>query len=164
MKFEPELLGYQRRAISFIKERMNSALWADMGLGKTVSTLTALVQLRAEFDMYKTLVVAPLRVARKVWADEINEWDHLKHLRCSVICGTPKQRLAAIAADADIYCVNRENFAWLCQQFVIREHGRLKQMTGSDRCVRCDGIDGEHDPACPMAKMIRDIAAEARDE
>jgi SNF2 family DNA or RNA helicase len=89
-----------------------------MGLGKTVSTLTALSDLRESLDVYKTLVVAPKRVARKTWSDEILEWAHLNHLTVSIAVGTEKQRLAALDAEADIHLINRENCEWLFNQFV----------------------------------------------
>lgn len=88
-----------------------------MGLGKTVITLTAIDKLiNDEFLIRKVLVVAPLRVARSTWPNEIKKWDHLQNLKYSVVLGTPKERMAALSADADIYIINRENLPWLLQQ------------------------------------------------
>ena len=87
-----------------------------MGLGKTVSTLTAFSELQL-LDTEKMLVIAPLNVAKDTWADEITKWEHLKHLRVSKILGTPKQRIVALRQDADIYITNKENTKWLCEQY-----------------------------------------------
>lgn len=115
------LYPYQHRAIEFIKKHPNCALWVDMGLGKTVSALTAFADMFHSFDVDKALVVAPLRVARQVWADEIDEWSHLQGLRVSKIVGTEQQRLRAMDATADIYTINREQVAWLEEQII---HGK----------------------------------------
>ena len=74
------LHSYQRRAVSFIQDRRRCGLFLDMGLGKTTSTLTAISDLRDSFLIHKVLIIAPLRVANSVWAQEAQKWDHLKHL------------------------------------------------------------------------------------
>ena len=84
-----------------------------MGGGKTVSTLTALDTLSLVEEVLPALVLAPLRVARSTWPEEVKKWPHLAHLRVSVITGTPKQRERALAAEADIYCTNYDNLVWL---------------------------------------------------
>ena len=85
---------YQRFAIDFIKEHTNAAVFLDMGLGKTVITLTALDALLFDsFEVSRVLVVCPLRVAKTTWPQEIAKWDHLRHLRYSVVVGTPKERV-----------------------------------------------------------------------
>lgn len=89
------------------------ALWMPMGGGKTVTTLTALDHLSLLEDVFPVLVLAPLRVARSTWPEEVKKWPHLQHLRVSVITGTPKQRERALAKDADIYCTNYDNLVWL---------------------------------------------------
>jgi SNF2 family DNA or RNA helicase len=86
-----------------------------MGTGKTVSTLTALDQLALAEPVYPALVLAPLRVARSTWPSEVKKWDHLAHIRFSVITGSPKERLAALKADADVYTMNYENLEWLVE-------------------------------------------------
>ncbi|HCT0376707.1 TPA: DEAD/DEAH box helicase, partial [Staphylococcus pseudintermedius] len=91
-------------------------LFLDMGLGKTVSTLTAFSDLQL-LDTNKMLVIAPLNVAKDTWADEIDKWEHLKHLRVSKVLGSPKQRIAALNKEADIYVTNKENTKWLCDQY-----------------------------------------------
>ena len=118
MLHRKDMRAYQARLVWFIREHMNCALWVDMGLGKTVSTLTALSDLLDSFDVNKILVVGPKRVVRKTWTDEINDWSHLNHLTTSVVLGTAKQRLAALDVDADIHLINRENLTWLYDQFV----------------------------------------------
>lgn len=111
------LHGYQRTAVDHIKEHADSALFLDMGLGKTVSTLTAIADLINFFEVSKVLIVAPKRVAEMTWGDEVENWKHLTGLRISVIKGTAKQREAAARADADIYTVSRDNLVWLLQMW-----------------------------------------------
>ena len=90
-----------------------SALWMPMGGGKTVTTLTALDNLSMVEDVFPALVLAPLRVARSTWPEEVKKWPHLAHIRVSVITGTAKQRERALAEEADIYCTNYDNLVWL---------------------------------------------------
>ncbi|WP_350501856.1 SNF2-related protein, partial [Acinetobacter baumannii] len=85
-----------------------------MGLGKTVSTLTAIdLLLNDYFDANRVLVIAPLRVADDTWAREIEKWDHLQHLRISKVLGAAEIRRRALKTEADIYIINRENVEWL---------------------------------------------------
>lgn len=112
MKFKPH--NYQRTAIKHIIDNNFAALFMEMGLGKTVTTLTAIDILKNEYlDANKVLVIAPKRVAEHTWANECEKWNHLKHLKVSKILGTEKQRKEAMAVSADIYVINRENVAWL---------------------------------------------------
>lgn len=113
-----DLYAYQRHAVEFIKQRKNSALWVDMGLGKTASTLTAFSDMQDSLDAHKMLVVAPKRVARKVWSDEIKTWEHLKHLRVSRIVGSAEECFAALKAPADVYTIGRDRVSWLYAQFI----------------------------------------------
>lgn len=114
MKFVPH--DYQKYAVEYIKSHPVTALFLDMGLGKTVTTLTAIRDLMYDtFEVRRVLVVAPLRVAMDTWPEEIRKWDHLKDLTCSVVMGTVAERRRALQRDADIYIVNRENLAWLCE-------------------------------------------------
>ena len=115
MKYIPH--KYQQLAERHIYQTPRCGLFLEMGLGKTVVTLTAINNLIYDsFEISKALVIAPLRVAEDTWSRESEKWDHLKHLRISKILGTLKQRRKAIAADADIYIVNRENVVWLCNE------------------------------------------------
>lgn len=111
------LYAYQHRAIKHLKAHPKSALWVDMGLGKTVSTLTAFADAMRGFESRRMLVVAPLRVARDVWADEVKAWSHLHGLTVSCMVGTRQQRLDAFRTGADIHCINRERLAWLFSGF-----------------------------------------------
>jgi len=114
MRFEPH--GYQRHAIDWILEHPACALFLEMGLGKTVITLTAIDQLlNDQFEVSRVLVIAPLRVAETTWSGETSKWDHLKHLRISKILGDRQERETAIEAKADIWVINRENVAWLVE-------------------------------------------------
>lgn len=113
MIFKPH--PYQKAAINRIIRDKACGLLLDMGLGKTVITLTAISGLLVLEDVHKVLVIAPLQTARNTWPDEVAKWNHTKWMRVSLILGTAEQRLAALAADADIYVINRENVQWLCE-------------------------------------------------
>lgn len=108
---------YQKYAIEFIKEHPVAAILLDMGMGKTSLTLTAIYELMYErFEISKVLIVAPLRVARNTWSDEIKKWDHLNGLKYSIVVGTAAERKRALMKEADIYIINRENVPWLVEQ------------------------------------------------
>jgi SNF2 family DNA or RNA helicase len=112
MKYVPR--KYQMYTTSRIISDPINGLLLDMGLGKTVSSLTAINDLIFDYlSTDKWLVVAPKRVAQTVWTDEILKWDHLKHLKISQVLGTERQRKEALKAKADIYIINRDNVAWL---------------------------------------------------
>ena len=115
MKYEPH--SYQKYATNFIERNSIAALLLDMGLGKTSITLTALNNLLFDyFDVHRILVVAPLRVARTTWSDEIEKWDHLSNLTFAIAVGTEKERIAALGQKADITMINRENLQWLIEK------------------------------------------------
>jgi SNF2 family DNA or RNA helicase len=115
---ESDLHDYQKVAIQHIMENTHCGLFLDMGLGKTVSTLTAIQKLiYEELDIDNALVIAPKRVAESVWSAEIDKWDHLNDLKISKIIGTPKQRMAALRVKADIYMLGRDNTAWLVGEY-----------------------------------------------
>ena len=107
------LHAYQNRSIEFIKKKRRCGLWISMGLGKTTSTLTAILDLFEDFSIGKVLIIAPLRVANSVWKQEARKWKHLQNLRISICTGSERQRLAALQMDADVYVINRENVDWL---------------------------------------------------
>nr|DAO76204.1 MAG TPA: Chromatin remodeling complex ATPase [Caudoviricetes sp.] len=112
MNFSPH--NYQAFAINYIETHPIAAVLLDMGLGKTVISLTAIADLLFDsFEAHRILVVAPLRVARDTWPAEIAKWEHLQHLTYAVCVGTPKERRAALMAEADITILNRENLGWL---------------------------------------------------
>ena len=106
--------AYQERATAFVVHNRYTALFLDMGLGKTVATLTALQQLKEDYmEIDKTLVIAPKSVARNTWTGESHKWDHLRDLKVSVVMGTDRQRRRALEAEADVYVINRDNVTWL---------------------------------------------------
>ena len=112
MQYEPH--EYQAYATNYIVDHPISALLLDMGLGKTVITLSALFDLLFDsFLSHKVLVVAPLRVGLISWPDELKKWEHLHFLKSSVVIGTEMERLKALNTEADIYIINRENLEWL---------------------------------------------------
>lgn len=115
MRYAPH--DYQTYAIDYIETHHIATVFLDMGLGKTSITLTAINDLLFDsFEVHKVLVVAPLRVARDTWTAEIDKWDHLQNLICSVAVGTESQRRSAFMRKADIYIINRENIQWLVEE------------------------------------------------
>lgn len=116
---EADLHKYQRACVKHIITHPFCGLFIDMGLGKTVSTLTAINYLMFDYlEINSVLVIAPKRVAESVWQEEAEKWDHLKHLRFSKIIGTQKQRIHAITeTKADVYIISRDNVAWLCAMY-----------------------------------------------
>lgn len=114
MNFKPH--DYQTYAIDYIEEHPIAAVLLDMGLGKTVISLTAIADLLFDsFLAHRILVVAPLRVARDTWPAELEKWSHLKNLTFTVAVGSVKERRAALMTAADITIINRENLGWLIE-------------------------------------------------
>ena len=113
MKYIPH--GYQSYATEFILNHPVAAILLQMGLGKSVITLTAMQELFRRGEIRKALVIAPLRVARDTWPEEIRKWDHLRGLKFSVAVGTADERKQAIALSPQITLINRENVPWLVQ-------------------------------------------------
>lgn len=112
MKYKPH--NYQQFATDFILNQSICCLMLDMGLGKTVITLTALWQLALDsFDVSKVLVIAPKRVAEDTWPKELAKWEHLTGLTFSLVLGSAAERKAALQRKAFLYIINRENVAWL---------------------------------------------------
>lgn len=110
---ESRLLPYQRRIVDHICDHPAAMVWADMGLGKTVSTLTAISKVLDNLRANGVLVVAPLRVIQTVWRQEAAKWEHTRHLRFSLIHGDQNQRMTALWRKADVYLINYENLTWL---------------------------------------------------
>lgn len=112
-----KLHDYQRVAMEWILDHEKCGLFLDMGMGKTVSSLTAVEVLRDDYlDIGKVLVIAPKRVAEDTWPSEVDKWAHLQDLTVSKILGPPAERRRAIQADADVYIVSRDNVAWLVDE------------------------------------------------
>ena len=104
---------YQQAAIRWILKNPRCGLLLDMGLGKSVITLTAVQQLMDYCEVSRTLVVAPKKVAETTWTAEAEKWEHLKGLRVVKVMGTKKQRKLALASKADVYVIGRDSFVWL---------------------------------------------------
>ena len=148
MKYTPH--AYQKRAIDFIIDTPKCALFLDMGLGKSVITLTAIQQLMEDYlEIRKVLIVAPKSVARNTWPAELRKWDHLKGLRYSLVMGTAAQRKRAIDADADIYIVNRENLTWMVN------YCDLELVSWPYNCVVLDESSSFKNPQARRYKSIR---------
>ena len=159
MHFSP--YPYQERSIDFIVDHPKCALLLDMGLGKTVCTLSAISILKL-IDVSRILVIAPIRVAKSTWPSEIEKWDETRALTYSVVVGTPKQRLAALSKQTDIYIINRENVVWLTENVpfnfdmvVIDELSSFKNQKSKrfralrkyiHRCKRVVGLTGTPAP------------------
>lgn len=143
-----DLHQYQNRFVEFIKEKKRCAGWLDLGLGKTTSTLTAITDLKDGFAVNKVLIIAPLRVANSVWAQECEKWTHLKHFSVSVATGSERQRIAALCVDADIYAINSENVPWLVEHY--------KQKWPFD-CVVIDEASSFKNPSSQRFKALKKV-------
>jgi len=117
MRTRAELRHYQVRTSAFQIEQERTLCALKMGMGKTASTLTTIHDLIDACVITKALVIAPLRVANSVWAQEAKEWEHLKDLKFKICTGTEQKRLAALHHDADVYVINRENVVWLVKHY-----------------------------------------------
>lgn len=116
MQFIPH--NYQTFCIEKLLELPAVGLFLDMGLGKTVTTLTAIKELKYyRFQVYKVLVIAPKKVAEATWSKEAAKWDHLQCLRVSTVLGSRTKRERALACPADVYVINRENVEWLVDYY-----------------------------------------------
>lgn len=147
MIYEPH--GYQDHATEHIVKNPGAGLFMEMGLGKTVATLTAVDLLMNEyFDVSKTLVIAPKRVAEYTWITETAKWDHLSHLKLSLVLGTERQRKEALKAKADIYVINRENVVWL-----VAQYGTAFPFD----CVVIDELSSFKSPKAARFKALRQI-------
>ena len=141
-----DLHEYQHKAIAFIKSEKRCALYLDMGLGKTVSTLTAVNDLLDGCAVRRVLIVAPLRVANSVWRQESAKWSHLAHLRVSVCTGSERERMAALMTTADVYVINRENIEWL-----VTHYGKKWPFD----CVVIDESDSFKNPSSKRFKALK---------
>lgn len=132
--------AYQHQIIAHAQDVPRCGIWAGMGLGKTTSTLTALINQALVEDVFPALVIAPLRVAQSTWPDEVAKWSHLSSIRVSPIVGSVAERRAALRQPAEIYTINYENLPWLIEQLgegwkfrtvVADESTKLKGFRGS---------------------------------
>lgn len=119
MQFKPH--DYQQQVIKYICDHPQAAIFLDMGLGKTASTLSALTQLMYDsFEVTRALIIAPKRVAATTWPDEIQKWGHTRHLPYALATGTAKERKKALNQRAPITIINRENIVWLVDQYGVK--------------------------------------------
>lgn len=147
MEFVPH--DYQSYCIEYIRTHPVAALFLDMGLGKTVITLTALRSLiYDEPAVSKVLVIAPLRVARCTWPDEVRKWDHLRDLSISVIVGDARTREKALRTKALIYVVNRENVKWLIDYYIDK---------WDFDCVVVDELSSFKNPSSQRFRALRKV-------
>ena len=146
---------YQEAAKQWILDHKRCGLFLEMGLGKTVITLTAVKELIEDFAVSKVLVIAPLRVAMTVWAEEARKWDHLQGLRIVKALGDARTREAALRVDADIYVINRENVAWLVN------HQAKTKVWPFDMLV-IDELSGFKSPKAERFKALRRVLPAVR--
>lgn len=119
-----QLHPYQHRLSTFIADTPRAMAWVDMGLGKTIATLTAFLALQDTIQTFGALVLAPLRVCELVWEQEIAKWEHTKHLTVSRLYGPPKQRRAGLQQRADVYLLNYDNLTWFLKElFAMHQQG-----------------------------------------
>ena len=115
MLTESNMHEYQKACVEHIIDNRFCGVFLDMGLGKTVSTLTAVNYLMNDYcEINSVLIIAPKRVAESVWQEEAEKWAHLRHLRFSKIIGPEAKRICALKTKAEIYIISRDNVAWLC--------------------------------------------------
>lgn len=120
------LHNYQRAAVEHIIKHKYCGLFLDLGLGKTVSTLTAIEDLMFDWlEINSVLVIAPKRVVESVWEEEASKWKHLKHLRFSKIIGRAEKRKEALRKSADVYVISRDNIDWLCDLYDVHHGNKL---------------------------------------
>ncbi len=119
---EKHLHPYQAFCVGFIETHPACGIFLDMGLGKTSIALTAIEHLLHDsFEVSRILIIAPLRVARDTWLNELAKWAHLRNLRMERVIGSPKERVAALSRKAELYIINRENVEWLVKHYAGRK-------------------------------------------
>ena len=150
MQYKPH--DYQKYAQQFIIEHKACALLLDLGLGKTVITLSALWELIFDyFDIDRVLIIAPIRVAKTTWPSEIQKWDHLNGLSFSVAVGTPEQRSTAVKRHSLITIINREQVDWLVES-------KLFDFRGC--CIVCDELSSFKNPKSKRFKALRKVRSQ----
>lgn len=115
MRTSDDLHPYQKRAVNFQCSVPQTAMWMDMGLGKTIVTLTSIQHLQASGYLRGVIIVAPIRVCRLVWRQEALKWSHTADMKFSVVLGTKDQRARALMSPADVHLINYENLRWLSE-------------------------------------------------
>jgi SNF2 family DNA or RNA helicase len=143
-----KLHGYQQKAVNFQCTHPYSALWLDMGLGKTAITLTTIAHLLNTGFLTGVVIVAPIRVCRLVWRQEALKWQHTKHLKFSMVTGTKDQRTRALLQKADIYLINYENLGWVSETLQT-------YFIAKDRPLPFDGIVYDEISKCKNSSTNR---------
>ena len=147
MLYRSDLHPYQRNAVPFMRDRPAAACWLDMGLGKTVITLTAVADLLLLGEADMAFIFAPIRVIQTVWRQEAKKWDQTKHLKFSLVYGTEKQRCDALRKRADVYLVNYENTLWFLRV--------LRTMPGFPKGIRVLILDESSKMKAPNTKRFK---------
>lgn len=140
---------YQERMRQWVVEHPRCLLFAEMGLGKTVVTLTALQDLVDSWEVSRVLVVAPAKVAESTWSDEAEKWSHLR-LQVTAVRGTPEQRRRQLADGAEVHVISRDSFVWLCNEW---EKGQCPFDT-----VVIDELTGFKAPSSLRGKAMRRLS------
>jgi len=117
-----DLHNYQAKMIDWMMSNKRCALWAGVGLGKTVTALTAVEQLIRKKETSRVLIIAPLRVAKFVWPSEMQKWNHLKNMGCTVIHGGRKERERLLKSDHRVHIINKENVVWIVDELSKQRH------------------------------------------
>lgn len=153
MKTKHDLDPYQVYGKRYIKTKKRCCIWLDLGLGKTIVTLTAIEELFDSFDVLKVLVVAPKKVALNTWVDEPKEWQHTQHLAVQPVVGTKKQRERALTKDAHIYTINFESFTWLVNEYV--DNWSFDMMVIDEACNIKDHTTNVFDAALRVMTKVK---------
>ena len=143
-----QLHEYQRNMVNFQCTRPNSMIWADMGLGKSVVTLTSIAHLLNTGFLRGVVIVAPIRVIRLVWRQEAARWTHTKHLTFSMLTGTRDQRTRALLRPANVYLINFENLQWLAETLAT-------YYTGKDKPLPFNGVVWDEISKCKNSSTQR---------
>ena len=145
----PDILhDYQKRAVNFQCSMPTTMLWLDMGLGKTVITLTSIAHLLNTGFLRGVVIVAPIRVIRLVWRQEAARWTHTKHLTFSMLTGTRDQRTRALLRPANVYLINFENLQWLAETLAT-------YYTGKDKPLPFNGVVWDEISKCKNSSTQR---------
>jgi hypothetical protein len=146
MRQKSELRHYQERIAAFLYEHDEAIGVARPGGGKTVAALTAIEELIRDKHIRHALVIAPKRVARAVWPDEIKLWAHTQGLHYQVLTGTPRQR-AEMLADSTVFkltIVGLDVVEWLIQELQqYPDDHRLFDLLVIDECSRLRNPSGK---------------------
>lgn len=153
IRLRADLHNYQRAAAQFIRDNPRCALFIDMGLGKTASTLTAFRDLAADFEITRGLVIGPPRVVSKTWPNEVAEWAHTRGLTYTVVTGTPKRRLELLRKPTDLHLISCDSVKWLVEMLAQR-----KIDFRWDTCI-VDESSKFKTPSSQRFKELRRIAA-----